>query len=120
MAHGQQITSNNYPYLLIRLELRGNHHQAWALLDTVFTGYLVVPTKLITTSIGVPDARLDLQLADSSVIEAPAYFATLELVGLPSVRATVTALGNEYILGRRVIDRFSVTLDHGRRVIVKP
>jgi hypothetical protein len=59
------------------------------------------------------------QLADSSVVEAPAYFATLELVGLPLVRATITALG-KYILGRRVIDRFSVTLDHGRRVIVKP
>jgi hypothetical protein len=45
MAHGQLITSNNYPYLPIRLELRGNHHHAWALLDTGFTGYLVAKTN---------------------------------------------------------------------------
>jgi hypothetical protein len=29
-------------------------------------------------------------------------------------------MGDEYILGRRVLDRFEITLDHGQRVIVRP
>jgi hypothetical protein len=28
-------------------------------------------------------------------------------------------VGNEYILGRRVLDRFEITFDHGQRVIIR-
>ena len=34
--------------------------------------------------------------------------------------ATITVLGDEYILGREILDLFEVTLDHGERVIVRP
>ncbi len=120
MAHRPRITSTAYPFLSIRIDLRGHHHDASALLDTGFTGDLVVPTSLLTSSLGLPDARVDWELADGSIVGAPVYFGIIEIVGLARVPATVAALGNEYILGRGVIDRFRVTFDHGRQVIVEP
>ena len=55
------------------------------------------------------------------MVETPVYIGTLEIIGLPPmVNIVVTVLGTEYILGRRVIDRFEVTLDHGERTIIRP
>ena len=56
---------------------------------------------------------------DGSTIDAPVYFGLVEVVGLPPMRAAITVLGNEYILGRNVLDRYKLTLDHGREVLVE-
>jgi predicted aspartyl protease len=120
MARRPRVTSAVYPYLPIRVELRRQQLSGSALVDTGFTGDLVLPASILDDALGLPDARIDWELADSSTIDAPIYFGTLEIVGLPSAFAAITVLGTEYILGRGIIDRFRVTFDHGRRIIVEP
>jgi predicted aspartyl protease len=120
MAHSHQVVSNNYPFLAVRLQVRRRQHEADALVDTGFTGDLVLPTSFADASLAVPDAQADWQLAHGGVIRAPVYLGTLEIIGLSSVPAMITLLGNECLLGRGVIDRFRVTFDHGRGIIVEP
>lgn len=119
MAQPQPITSNIYPFLPIRVDIRGHQRESLALLDTGFTGHLAIPTSLLNGDMGLPDGRVDWELADGSTIDAPLYFGALEIGGLPPVPALITVLGNDYVLGRGVIDRFKVTFDHGQRVIVE-
>jgi len=99
--------------------LRGQNSGASALIDTGFTGDLVIPTRALNDTVGLPDARIDWQLADGSVVDAPVYLGTIEVVGIPPIAVAITTLGNEYILGRGVIDRYRVTFDRGQRIIVE-
>jgi hypothetical protein len=39
---------------------------------------------------------------------------------LASFPGAITAIGSESLVGRGVIDRFRVILDHGRNIIVEP
>lgn len=120
MAQRQPITSTIYPFLAIRVDIRGHRGKTLALLDTGFTGHLAIPISFLNADVGLPDGRIDWELADGSTIDAPIYLGTLEIVGLPPVPVAITVLGNDYVLGRGVIDRFKVTFDHGQRVIVEP
>ena len=43
MAEDRSVTSTDYPYLPIRLEVRGVQFEDRALLDTGFTGELIIP-----------------------------------------------------------------------------
>ena len=79
-----------------------------------------MPTGSFNDNFGLPDTRVEWQLADGSTVDAPVYVGEVEIVGLPAVRAAITMLGDEYVLGRSVLDHFKVTLDHGRLVTVEP
>ena len=89
------------------------------MLDTGFDGALVVPPNWIPAT----EFRLDFlswTLADGSAVTAAAYFGTAQIGTLPRFAVLVTALGAEPLVGRGVSDRFSITLDHGQRVIIEP
>jgi predicted aspartyl protease len=121
MAQGQSIVSTNYPYLPILVEIRGQQEDALALIDTGYTGNLVVPTTWLNLDLGFPDGRSSVELGDGGIVTgAPLYLGTLEIVGLLSASVRITVLGNEYILGRSILDRFEITLDRGQQVIVRP
>jgi predicted aspartyl protease len=120
MAHPPRITSTTYPYLEIRVTIRGQQiDSVMAMLDTGFTGHLAVPTAAFSGSLGLPDAAVDWELGDASVIHAPMYFGTVEIIGLAQLPAAITLLGNEPILGRGILDRFRVTFDRGHQIIVE-
>lgn len=120
MAHRQRIISTTYPYLQVKVHLRGREYDALALVDTGFTGDVVIPVGVIDATAESPDAAVDWQVADGAVVPSPIYFAEVEIVGFPPVEAAITVLGDEYLLGTGVIDNFQVTFDHGRRLIVEP
>jgi predicted aspartyl protease len=120
MARSQQVTSNEYPYLPVRFGIHDHVGEESALLDTGFTGSLAIPASW-RTRLGRPDGWGRWRLADGSIIHAPVYLGRVEIIGLPPVQpATIVVVGNEYILGRRVLDRFEITFDHGQRLIVRP
>jgi predicted aspartyl protease len=120
MAQPPQIVSTDYPFLRLHFDVRGRlSAEAPALLDTGFTGDLALPTRLLSGNIGLPDTRVGWELGDGSIASAPIYLGTIELIGLPPFTAAVTFIGDEYILGRGVLDRFSVTFDHGQRVVLE-
>jgi predicted aspartyl protease len=120
MAHPPRVTSTVYPYLEVRVAIRGQQVGGLvAMLDTGFTGHLAIPATAFSGSLGVPDAVVDWELGDASVIHAPVYFGHVEIVGLARVPAAITLPGNEPLLGRGVLDRFRVTFDRGWQVIVE-
>ena len=119
MASPYQVVSTAYPFVSIRVDIRGHRYQGLALLDTGFTWELVVPRDLLSEETGLPEEHADWELADGRVVDAPVYLGSLEIVGLPPITSVaVIALGTEYVLGRGVLDRFEVVFDHGERVIV--
>ena len=83
MAEHREIGSTNYPYLPIRVEIRGRSDESYALIDTGYTGSLVIPANWLEYGVGLPDGRSRLQLGDNSIVpSAPAYLGTLEIADL--------------------------------------
>ena len=59
-------------------------------------------------------------LGDGSLIEAKEYFGAIEIPGLgTSLPARITSLGDEFLIGRGVIDRFRVIFNHGQRIEIE-
>ena len=119
MAANSIVESSRYPYLQVRYAV-GNHHETvWAYVDTGFDGYLGVPRSQ-AHRLGPPDREARYRLADSSPVTLPVYLGTIEFVGLMrSLPARIMSVGDEYILGRAVIDRLRLTFDRGARLVAE-
>jgi predicted aspartyl protease len=114
-----QVVSYRFPYLPIRLQVRALAVEFEALLDTGFDGHVVVPAHTIA-DIAPAEIETRWTLADGSEVIAPSYRGTAQIGSLPPVRVLISVLGDEHIIGRALTDRFSIQLDHGRRVIAEP
>ncbi len=111
------IESNEYPFLPVTLEVRTLHESVRAFIDTGFDGFLILPERYLP-QLGSPDFVGRWTLADGSTVEAAEFRGAVRIEGLQRlVQARVTCLGTEIIMGRAIVDRFSVTFDHGRRII---
>ena len=120
MAKAEQ-QSKNYPFLSVGIHIGNWQFETSAPVDTGFQGSLVIPTTVLDLGLGNPDSSSNWVLANGMIVEAPVHIGDLEIFGLaPIPNIVVTVLGTDYILGRRVIDRFEVILDHGERLIVRP
>jgi len=115
----ERLESNQFPYLPIRIEVRGRIHELQALVDTGFNGDVTVPPSVIGTAES-PDWQLHGILADGSRLALPAYHAEVRLGLHGPFQVSLVALGDEPTVGPRVTDRFLLILDHGRRVILEP
>ncbi len=113
-----QVISSHFTYSPIRLTVRGRTVAIEAFLDTGFDGDIVIPPGVIADE-GAPDKYFSWFLADGSRVRAPAYLGTVEVGSLGTFGVAVTVLGDEPIVRRRVTDRFRVTLDHGRRLVIE-
>ena len=114
------VTSNDFPYLSIRITFRDWEVRCLALVDTGFTGDLVVPEGSLPRDIGEPDHIRIYRVADDRFTRAPMFNGELEIVGLPPIQGvTVAALGSKYLIGLGIIERYVVTLERGERVIVE-
>jgi len=112
-----------FPYVRIRLHLDGQSEveiDEDALLDTGFDGQVILPAAMLT-QLGVPDSTRHRILADGSRALSQRYSGVIELAGLPEqIPVSVDVIGDEVMIGRRLIEPFRVILDHGREVIVEP
>ena len=119
MADAEQLSSD-YPFLYVRILIRDCEQETLALVDTGFEGSLVIPYSSIDSGLGNPDTSSNWSLADGSVVESPVYVGSLEIKGLPVIPdIVISLLGSDYILGRNVIDRFELILDHGQRLTIR-
>jgi hypothetical protein len=90
-----------------------------AALDTGFDRGVILTVAATDTL--TPDGYWEFRIADGSLVKAPIWEASVEVVGLPGRHAVlVAALGNDALVGREVTDRYTVILDHGRRLIIEP
>lgn len=114
-----RFASDRFPYIPMRLSIRGHVLDLEALIDTGFEGALIIPADALQLE-GVPDTTTRWILADGSSVGAPVYGAIVELGSLGSLMISVSVLGSEFLVGRKVTDQFTIILDHGQRVIIEP
>ncbi len=63
MAGRHEVTSTDYPYLLVRVEVRGANEEARALIDTGYTGSLIIPDTW--QGLGLPETEENATAATS-------------------------------------------------------
>ncbi len=118
MTDANTVTSR-FPYLPIRVSVDGTIYKGDALLDTGFSGGIMLPSRYLPDD-ALLSGYIDWVLADHSTVRAPYYRCTVEIDGFRPLRSVVTTMGDEVLVGVRVISRFYVLLDHGERVVVSP
>lgn len=112
------LSSSRFPYLPVQVSLGDWTEHTDALVDTGFTGYLVVPVGFLNGQ--APDSYDVWTVADGRRVVASTYAGALQIGNFPPIEVLITVLGDEAILGRSVTNRFRVIFDHGERVFIEP
>jgi hypothetical protein len=82
-------------------------------------GYLIIPATQ-TSVLDPPQFSAPWELGDGSVVQAQEYRGDILISGLSiSVPARITLIGEEYLLGRGVVDHVRMTFDHGQRLLLE-
>lgn len=118
MAVGHRLISRSFPYLPLSVVIHGYRATFSAFLDTGFDGDVVLPSGTLPAQIS-PDHDTRWELADHSRILVPTFHGTAQLGQFAPFAVAAIVLGDEPIIGRQAIRRFSVTLDHGQRLVVE-
>ncbi len=115
----RRVVSDQFPFVEVAWEVRGQSGIALAFLDTGFDGFLMLPANWLG-QLGTPDAFDWWQLADGSYIVAPAYEGTVAIVGLEqAVPSKIVLVGSEVVMGLQLLRRYLVTLERGQRVVIE-
>jgi clan AA aspartic protease len=124
-----KLKSSKYPFLPLTIHVRVSNRKnidinTQALIDTGFSGDIVVP---VTGELKQypPDAYATWTMADGSEVLAPIFLGSIRFPQLDEdvaemVGVTITVLGDQALIGLSVLRRFTLTLDHGKQVILEP
>lgn len=82
------------------------------------------PTTVVTPAYPYLEVQFTIgvlrELGDGSVVQAQEYRGEVHVSGLAvTVPARITLLGEEYLLGRGIVDRLRMTFEHGQRLLVE-
>src|SRR5262245_39895385 len=113
----RRLVSNHYPYVPITIAIERYRASAEAFLDTGFEGNLLVPTGFLPPDLR-PANSTTWTMPDGRRVVAPTYWASVQIGDLGIYNVLISALGDEVLIGRRLIDRFVTTLDRGQRLII--
>jgi hypothetical protein len=80
--------------------------------------YIQLILSMIVVYCPMHGSSTSLLMAPLSV--APVYRGTVQVGPFGPYRTVITVLGDEPLVGRRLMERFTVTLVHGDRVIIDP
>lgn len=119
MALDARLISERFPYVAITLTVRDLRVEVDALLDTGFDGEIIVSADLIPPSMR-PHRYLRWTLVDGSRVRALAYAGTIQIGELGTLGVSISAVGDEVLIGRRVIEKFRRILEYGERLILEP
>lgn len=94
------------------------------LIDTGFSGDIAIPDTEELRAYEA-DAYATWAMADGSEVMAPVFLGTIhfpDLEGEVGVIAgvSITVLGDQPLIGQGLLRNFTITLDHGRKVILEP
>jgi len=119
MAKSHKIVSKDYPYLQITVRFGKHSSESSAIIDTGFTGHVAIPMSMSNGDLGLPTYKEIWKLADGSTTSAPVYRGFVEIVSFISIPALIVVMGDDYMLGRGVVDHLKVTFDRGKKVVVE-
>jgi len=117
----ERAISLRVPYITIRIRILGGgpEIETDALVDTGYDGHLILPVIRLPDEVE-PFTQRWLQSADGHLSRLPIYRGEVEIVGLPAILPCSTVIGgSEVLLGRKILDSFRVTFDHGREIVVE-
>lgn len=120
MAPPTTVVTPAYPYVEIEFAV-GDFRSPTLLayVDTGFDGYLIIPAAQ-TGLLGPPQFSAPWELGDGSVVQAEEYRGEVHVSGLAvTIPVRITLLGEEYLVGRGIVDHLRMTFDHGRRLLVE-
>jgi hypothetical protein len=115
-VNGLELVSDRYPYLPVFLNVHGLVLEIEGLVDTGFGDGVMVPSGTLQQR---PDGTGRWLTADGSVVRAPSFHGRIQIGHLPAFNGEIVAMGELPLVGREVLDRFLITLDHGRRLSVR-
>ena len=121
MAPPTTVVTPAYPYVEIEFAV-GTFRSpiVLAYVDTGFDGYLIIPATQ-TLLLGPPQFSAPWELGDGSVVEAQEYRGDILVPDLAvTIPARITLLGEEYLVGRGLVDHLRMTFDHGQRLLLEP
>jgi len=124
-----KLTSTKFPFLPLSVHVRVTNRKhidlhTQALIDTGFSGDIVVPaTEELKHS--TPGAYATWTMADGSEVMAPIFLGRIRFPELNEdvaemVGITVTVLGDQALIGQSILRHYTLTLDHGKQVILEP
>ena len=120
MAQPTTVVTPAYPYVEVEFAVGAfRSPMVLAYVDTGFDGYLIIPATQ-TSLIGPPQFFAPWELGDGSVVQTQEYRGDILVSGLNiSIPARTTLIGEEYLLGRGVVDHLRMTFDHGRHLLLE-
>jgi predicted aspartyl protease len=120
VAQPSTVVTPAYPYVEVEFAVGAfRSPTVLAYVDTGFDGYLIIPITQ-TSLLGSPQFFAPWELGDGSVVRAQEYRGDILISGLSmSIPARITLLGEEYLLGRGVVDHLRMTFDHGQRLLLE-
>ena len=117
---GRFISGEPFPYLRVRISIRGWETEAAALMDTGFTGDVMIPEGILPADIGSPNSAREYRLADGSYVTSERFHGDLEIPGLPTIEnVLIGVMGGNYLIGEGIIRRYNVILERGERIIIE-
>jgi predicted aspartyl protease len=120
MAQPTTVVTPVYPYVEVEFTVGAfRSSTVLAYVDTGFDGYLIIPGTQ-TSILGPPQFFVPWELGDGSVVQAQEYRGDILISRLSiSIPARITLMGEEYLLGRGVVDHLRMTFDHGQRLLLE-
>ena len=92
-------------------------------MDAEYTGEVIIPWDAIPDiqeRTDTPQNYIDVQVGDNRIAPTIQFPGLLEIVGIPgTIRANVTVIGEERIIGVGIMEMFTVTPVKGEQVIVE-
>lgn len=114
------VVSEDFPYVPIRAFIGGWEISGVALLDTGFSGDLIIPEGSLPSNLGAPNHYNSYRVADGRSVPTPMYAGNVELGMLPPVtNLMIGVMGDRFIVGVGVIERYTITLEYGQRIIIE-
>jgi predicted aspartyl protease len=100
-----------YPYLQVRCHIHQREFNVEALVDTGYDGGWVIPEP---EYIGLPKPTREalLELGDGTRRISAEYVGTIALAD-KKLQVSVLFLGNEYLIGREVVDQLRLCFHRG-------
>jgi predicted aspartyl protease len=120
VAQPTTVVTPAYPYVEIEFVVGAFRSSTiLAYVDTGFDGYLIIPATQ-TSLLGAPQFSAPWELGDGSVVQAHEYRGDILVSGLTiNIPARITLLGEEYLVGRGVVDHLRMIFDHGQRLLLE-